>query len=152
MDLIKATLSSPNFSFSSTNVFSPSSLLMSDRQTYCDDDDGDENDDADNDAAYDTRANADNDDDHGDDDDDDADDDDDDDDDDGGDHLSTSGQEPDCKSFAESLSRARDDCQLALDEIDHHDFYDDYQCQAEPMITTTYPVLKTPYLILVLQV
>ena len=45
LHLIKATLSSPNFCLSSTRVFSPTSLLMSDRQTCHhhahDDDDGD---------------------------------------------------------------------------------------------------------------
>ena len=40
---------------------------------------------------------------------------------DGGDHLGPSSQESDCKSFAKSLSRARDDRQLALYQADHHD-------------------------------
>ena len=44
-----------------------------------------------------------------------------DDNDDGGDHLGPSSQESHCKSFAKSLSRARDDRQLALYQADHHD-------------------------------
>ena len=52
MHLINATLSSPNFSLSSTKVFSPTSLLMSDRQT-CHHDADDDSDSFDDDAAED---------------------------------------------------------------------------------------------------
>ena len=57
LDLIKVTLSSPNFSLSSANVFSPTSLLMSDRQTcrhdLCEDVDDDLGDDDDVDLGED---------------------------------------------------------------------------------------------------